>query len=293
MRETLKIYKEYDKQSIRDFLNCGLKRDLHMHTCYSDGAMTPREVIDMRVGKGYEFLAITDHDGMEGSAVGMEYAEELGLAFISGIEFDSEDEVGRDLHMLGYGFDYNNRTLKNELMDIRIKRAQRNDKLMKALNDLGYEITLDDVGAVNEGRYVGKPTFAHILAQKGAAKTPESVFYDIYSDESIKVIKKETLPTKRAIEVIHEAGGVAVMAHPMEQRRSDESFEDFLPRMYRILDRMREYGVDGIECMHPSASFKQIQILLDYANQYDLIITEGSDVHNPLYPRNYSRYHRP
>ena len=289
----MKNYKEYDKESIRAAIECGLKRDLHMHTCYSDGSLTPEEVIDLRVSKGFECLAITDHDGMEASAMGMEYAEKLGISFISGIELDSNDEVGRDLHMLGYGFDYNNPDFRRDLLDIRVKRAQRNDRLMKALNDHGYNITLEDVGAINDGRYVGKPTFAQILVQKGVANTPDQIFKGVFREDDIRAIKKETISSKKAIDIIHEAGGVAILAHPMEQRHMEESFKDFLPRMYKILDKMREYGVDGIECTHPSASHRQKEILMEYADFHGLIISEGSDLHNPLVPRNYARYHRP
>lgn len=289
----MKHYREYDKQSIRAIIESGLKRDLHMHSCYSDGELTPREIIDLRMSEGYELLAITDHDGEEGSKIGADYADRAGVSFISGIEFDSTDSLGKDIHILGYGFDFKNADFRELLFEIRRKRAVRNDRFMKALNDLGYGVTLDDIGSINEGRYVGRPTFAKILQNKGYLDNYHDAFNDIFRHESLRAIQKETLSSRTAIEQIQAAGGVAVMAHPMEQRHIDESFEDFKPRLYEIMDRMRYYGIDGIECRHPSANEEQSELLMEYADMYGLIITEGSDMHSLTGGRDYSRYHRP
>ena len=290
---TLKHYKEYDKESIRRVLESGLKRDLHMHTYFSDGELSPKDLIDMRVKQGYQLLAITDHDGDEGSKEGMKYAEKIGLPFISGIELDSVDELGKDIHILGYGFDYDYYGFIQVLWEIRHERARRNDRLMAALNELGYTIDLDDIGGINEGRYVGKPTFARVLQNKGFVNSYLEAFNTIFKEPGIKEIKKETLTSLTAIVTIQEAGGVAVYAHPMEQRMPGESFEEFRPRLYKLLDTMRGYGIDGIECKHPSADEYQSELLLEYADKYGLIVTEGSDIHSPTQQRDYSRYHMP
>lgn len=289
----MKLYKEYDKESIRAVIESGRKRDLHMHTCFSDGELTPKQLIDLRMSEGFEMLAITDHDTDEGSWIGSAYAEFAEVCYLSGIELDSEDPLGKDIHVLGYGFDYDNQVFASRLLNIRIKRARRNDKMMAALNEMGYEVTLEDIGTVNEGRYVGKPTFATILYNKGYMGNPNEAFGTLFREEKIKSIKKETLATRDAVDLIHAGGGLAVMAHPMEQRKNDESFRDYQPRMYKLLDRMREYGIDGIECYHPSASPEQSRLLAEYADMYGLMITEGSDVHSVVHARDYSRYHRP
>lgn len=264
-----------------------------MHTNYSDGTMSPEKLLKMRMDQGFELLSITDHDGIDGSVVGEAFAEKSGLCYISGIEFDSEDPMGKDLHILGYGYDRTNEVFRRALLDIRLKRARRNDILMKALNERGYAITLDDVGSINKGRYVGKPTFAYILYLNGFTMDPNEAFKTIFKEEDIRRIKKETLNSRDVVDLIHVAGGMAVMAHPMEQRRPDESFEVFKPRMYSILDKMREYGIDGVECFHPSASPEQSELLVEYADSYGLMITEGSDIHSPNHIRDYSRYHKP
>ena len=287
-----KITEEFNKDDMRALIESDLKKDLHMHTRYSDGELTPQELLDMRAAEGYELLAITDHDGMGGSVVGAPYAESLGLQFIYGIEFDSEDELGKDLHILGYGFDPQDEELMDTLIYVLEERRDRNERFRECLNKRGYGIKPEEVWAVNNGRYVGKPTFATVLMQKGIVKDVKEAFDTIFREPDLKAIKKVTLPTQKVVEVIHNAGGLAVMAHPMEQRRRSESFKEFKPRMYRIMDRMIEYGIDGIECFHPSASPEQSELLVAYAKEHGLMITRGSDFHSRE-NRNYDIFHRP
>lgn len=290
---SFKINENFSKDDLRALIESDLKKDLHLHTLYSDGALTPKEVLKMRADEGYELLAITDHDGVEGSVYGEKYAEELGVKYISGIEFDSEDELGKDIHMLGYGFDPDHPAFNLAIGKILKQRNDRNNRFLKALNDKGYDISYDELYAVNEGRFMGKPTFASVLIKKGFVKSHSEAFNTIFRDPEIRSIKKETLHTKEVVDIIHAAGGLAVMAHPMEQRHLDETFEEFKPRMYEILDRMLCYGIDGIECHHPSADPVQQEMLVKFANEHGLMITRGSDFHSHASRRDFSRYHRP
>lgn len=287
-----KISEEFNREDMRALIESDLKKDLHMHTRFSDGELTPKKLIDMRAAEGYELLAITDHDGIGGSVAGAPYAESLGLQFIYGIEFDSVDKLGKDLHILGYGFDPENEVLMDTLIYVLEERRERNDRFRECLNSKGYDVRPEEVWSVNNGRYVGKPTFATVLTQKGYVKDVREAFSTIFQDPDLKAIKKVTMESRDIIEVIHTANGLAVMAHPMEQRRLDESFEEFKPRMYAIMDRMIEYGIDGIECFHPSASPEQSELLVAYAKEHGLMITRGSDFHT-MDPREYDIYHRP
>ena len=295
-RTTLNHYKtaeDFTKDDLRALIESDLKKDIHMHTCFSDGALTPEEVIDMRAAEGYELLAITDHDGIDGSVRGLKHAEELGIKYISGIEFDSEDGLGKDIHMLGYGFDPENETLKDALRGILEERDNRNRKFLEALNRKGYDITWNEIWSINEGRFVGKPTFATVLRNKGYVEGKDQAFNTIFREPDIKCIKKKTLSTKEVVDLIHTAGGLAVLAHPMEQRRMNETFEEFRPRLYWILDRILGYGIDGLECHHPSADSYQQELLVEYAKKHGLMITRGSDFHTLYDKRSFQRYHRP
>ena len=287
-----KISEEFNKDDMRALIESDLKKDLHMHTRFSDGELTPQELIDMRAAEGYELLAITDHDGIGGSVAGAPYAASLGLQFIYGIEFDSEDALGKDLHILGYGVDPHDEEFMDTLIYVTEERRNRNDKCRDCLNKRGYGITPEEIWNVNNGRYVGKPTFATVMVQKGIVKDVKEAFDTVFREPDLKAIKKVTLPTQKVVEVIHKAGGLAVMAHPMEQRRRNESFEEFKPRLYELMDRMREYGIDGLECFHPSASPEQSELFVAYAKEHGLMITRGSDFHSKE-NRNYEIFHRP
>lgn len=274
-------------------LESDVKKDLHLHTYYSDGTLSPQEVIDRWAATDYRLIAITDHDGIEGSAEGIRYARDLDIDFIPGIEFDSADEVGRDMHILGYGFDYDSPELREALDWIILERAARNDRMLEAINGLGYDLSLDDLVRINEGRYIGKPTFARALVEKGYIENAETAFRTIFREPEVRRIRKKTLRSEEVIDIIHAAGGLAVLAHPMEQRHLDETYNQFRERLPIILDRMRSYGVDGIECFHPSADDVQAEVLEKYARKHDLIVTAGSDFHTDLHRRDFSRYHRP
>ena len=287
-----KISAEFNKDDMRALIESDLKKDLHMHTRFSDGEMTPQELIDMRVAEGYELLAITDHDGIGGSVAGAQYAESIGLQFIYGIEFDSEDVLGKDLHILGYGFDPHDEEFMETLIYVTDERRNRNERFRDCLNKRGYGITPEEIWNVNNGRYVGKPTFATVMVQKGIVKDVKEAFDTVFKEEDLKAIKKVTLSTQKVIKVIQNAGGLAVMAHPMEQRRPNESFEEFRPRMYELIDKMVEYGIDGLECFHPSASPEQSELFVAYAKEHGLMITRGSDFHSKE-NRNYDIFHRP
>ena len=226
-------------------------------------------------------------------AQGALVAQELGLPFIYGIEFDSEDAVGDDLHMLGYGFDPENEIFLDVVIEVIADRNKRNRQFMDALNTRGFGITEDDVKKINGGRYVGKPTFAKILIKKGIVSSVNEAFSTIFREPDLKAIKKVTMPSKKAVETIHAGGGLAVMAHPMEQRRRDESFEVFKPRMFHIIETMVSYGIDGLEWYHPSASEMQQELLVQYAKEHGLMITGGSDFHSLESRRDFDVYHRP
>lgn len=272
------------------------KNDLHNHTTFSDGSLEPEELVRRRKEEGFDVISITDHDGIEGSKLCFEQKldEKYGIEIIPGIEFDSINEYGKDMHILGYDMDFDSPVLTEALASVERWRDERNEKLMQAILDDGYHLTWDEVNAINGGRYVGKPTFAKALANSGQIPNVAYAFDVIFKKPEFKKTKKQTLNSDEVIKVIHAAGGKAVMAHPMEQMkpREGEVFETFKPRLIKILDLMIEYGIDGIECCHPSSCEWQSEWLEAYADAHGLEKTMGSDFHSDGDFRDYGIYHR-
>ena len=280
-------------EELAELLQSDVKKDLHLHTYYSDGVLSPEEVTDRWASEGYKLIAVTDHDGIDGSVIALDYAADKDITVVSGIEFDSVDSLGRDLHILGYGFDPECPELTEALDNILLERAARNEAMLAELNKMGYSMTLDDIIEVNEGRFIGKPTFATVMVRKGYLSSNQEAFNTVFREPSMRRIRKKTLSSEEVVDLIHKAGGLAVFAHPMEQRHLDEPYNQFRERLIVILERMREYGIDGIECWHPSADDVQAEALRAYAVRHDLIVTKGSDFHSDYLNRDFSRYHRP
>ncbi|MDD3169633.1 MAG: PHP domain-containing protein, partial [Eubacteriales bacterium] len=178
--------------------------DLHLHTYYSDGTMSPEELVAFAKENGVETIAITDHDGMRGLAEGTEAGERLGVHVIPGIELSTEDDAGIYMHILGYCFDLNNEALNREVELIRRKRAERNEKLLAALHKIGCRISKDDLQLRDGQDYVGKPTFALALMRKGYISSPKEAFKEgrFMRSEVVRSVHREKISAKKAIELI-------------------------------------------------------------------------------------------
>lgn len=280
-------------ENLIDILQANVKKDLHIHSYFSDGELSPEEIVDKWMSDDYKVIAISDHDGIDGSKVALEYAKDKEIVVVPAIEFDSEDMLGTKLHILGYGVDFESDAMKDKLDCINKWREERNSKLLEAIVEHGYKLTEDEIFEVNGGRFVGKPTFAKALINKGHFSSIDEVFNTLIKtlDKENKAQKK-TLQSRDVIDTIHQSNGIAVLAHPIEQKKRGESYQDYLPRLINLLDTFYEYGIDGIECYHPSASDEQSRFLVSYAVNHGLIVTKGSDYHGDSIDRDYSHFHK-
>lgn len=257
------------------------KADYHIHSCYSDGTLTPAELVRKYSKEGYTRIAVTDHDGTDGIKEAMEEGKACGLEVIPGIELSTEHhEI--EVHILGYGFDPDNSALQNTLGELRRSRRQRNEKMRIALRKLGFPLEEEDLRQRPEQRYVGKPNFARALAAKGYIANPKEAFTPGFCLEApeIKVLKKKMVSTEQGITLITQAGGSAVLAHPgkikkIGKRGSREFWECF----ERLLQEWISFGLKGIECYYPEHSEEEVKNFIHLAEKYDLGITRGSDFH--------------
>ena len=257
--------------------------DLHTHTTASDGSLTPTELVERAAKIGLTALAITDHDTVAGLAEGLAAASRLGIALLTGVELTVEDSIGR-FHLLGYGFDHHNPTLENALIERRERRVERNRKIMQKAADLNLPITWDDVLAHvgDGGEVVARPHIAAALIDKGVVGSIQEAFDKYLTSGRPLYAPKDALSPTEAARLLHETGGVAVMAHPVVSRWSDP--QALRERLRPLRD---EAGLDGLEAFYSLNSPEQTDSYLRIAEELGLIVTGGSDFHGapkPLIP---------
>lgn len=265
--------------------------DLHLHTYYSDGTMSPEELVRYAKESGVETIAITDHDGMGGLAEGMEAGKRLGVHVIPGIELSTEDDEGIYMHILGYCFDPDNDALKKEVELIRRKRAERNEKLLAALHEIGCKISREDL-QLREGQdYVGKPTFALALMRKGYVMSAKEAFKEgrFMRSDVVRRVHREKISAERAIGLIREAGGKPVLAHPMKiSHLIKKEGEDFFERLDIQLGKLKLWGLAGMECYYSGHLPEETARLVRLSKKYELTCTAGSDFHGEEFDKSIS-----
>lgn len=258
----------------------GNKVDYHIHTTYSDGASTPTRIIKQAKELQYDEIAITDHDNVKGLAEARIAAEAVEMKIIPGIELATQTEEGIGLHILGYRFDPENERLLQFLEDLLRRRDRRNDLLIAELQDMGYDIGFEDL-TTGKNNFIGKPVIARALVSKGYIKSEKEAYSkEILGSARCRAIKKEKPQAEEAIEVIRSAGGIPVLAHPIQTRGvGTPGSEEFYANMETIIARLKKQGLRGLECFHPDQNEEQSARFVQLAEKYHLHITRGSDFH--------------
>lgn len=261
----------------------------HIHTYYSDGEYSPSYVVSKFAGLGCTELAITDHDGVEGIPEGMMKARELGVILHTGIEFSTRTEDGIGMHILGYDIDIENERLLSRLDDIRSWRMERNERMISELCDMGMPLTLEEL-TVREGQtFLGKPIFARVMVEKGYIEKFDDAFGDrVFGSERLKAIKKKTITPEEAIELILQAGGIPVIAHPglLKKMGGNRDTEEFYTGFEKLVDRLTAHGLKGIECIYDNKKEEKRHTdrekarFSEIAEARGLYITKGTDFHN-------------
>jgi hypothetical protein len=254
------------------------KIDLHTHTYYSDGTLSPTEVVKWGKRMELDQLAITDHDGVDGIREALIAGEALDMVVIPGIEFSAQEVDGVSMHILGYHIDISNKELVERLEDIRERRRQRNEKLFRALSDLGYPLDPEDLVKTGNTDYIGKPDFARALMKKGYIEEFWEAFEEgrFLMSEEIKKIKKHKITAEEAVGLIKGAGGIPVLAHPM---KIEGLRGEYFGALDNLISRLKGYGLKGLECFYPEHGEEDTMKLVSLAEKYKLHITKGSDFH--------------
>lgn len=248
--------------------------DLHLHSTYSDGTMTPAELVQEAVKQKIRAIAVTDHDTCQGTSEALVEGERLGVEVISGIEISAYlDDT--PLHILGYGFDHKDPDLFKRLKNIQRHRDERNKNIATKLYAMGITITDEELLRHSPDGQTGRPHFAALLIEKKIIKTMNEAF-DIYlGKDKLAYAPRKMLMVQEAISMIRNAHGIAVLAHPLSIDRTLELHP-------MVLAQLKEYGLGGVEVFYPTHSKKIRQKLTDISRNLGLLITGGSDFHGAI-----------
>jgi predicted metal-dependent phosphoesterase TrpH len=241
------------------------KTDLHTHTIYSDGYYSPEKLIKKVQSHGIDTISITDHDSTNAMEEAALYADKYGIEIIPGVEI-STDIRDTEVHILGFFIDPKNKELEHYLHFFRDERHKRAIRIVKKLNLLGLNISMEDVLALAKNSAIGRPHIAQALMAKGQVKTFFEAFYKYLGNHAPAYERKVHLSPQSAFKIINDAGGLSFIAHPGK-----------MPEI--LIKELIDAGVDGIEVIHPSHSPEQVKFYRGIVNEYFLLESGGSDFH--------------
>jgi predicted metal-dependent phosphoesterase TrpH len=244
------------------------KVDLHIHTTASDGKFTPEQIVNKSAESGLIYIAICDHDSIEGVAPAQVAAANYsGFTVISGVEINTDIPEG-ELHILGYLMDCNNQELRTNLERLRYSRIDRARKMIQKLHKMGVNIDYERVQEIAGTGSIGRPHIAQAMQEKGYINNFKEAFIKYISRGGPAYVERDKISPVGAIQLILNAGGIPVLAHPL----TSNNYEP-------IIAELKSEGLAGIEVYYNNYSPDQIHELLRIAEKYDLISTGGSDFH--------------
>jgi 3',5'-nucleoside bisphosphate phosphatase len=240
--------------------------DLHMHTKFSDGTFSPEELAARGHEKGLRVLALTDHDTVEGCAPMAIACREKGIEFINASELTCEIE-GNEIHLLGYFLNTQHERLLEKLAEAQKERQNRITEMASALNKLGIPLAAASVFELAGCKAPGRPHVARALVKQGFVKSIDVAFSKYLKKGKAAWVPKKKISACEAIDLVHQADGLAVMAHP-GLNKTDE-----------IIPEMIDAGLDGLECFHSRHSITDIERYEGMTEKFGLLATGGSDCH--------------
>ena len=239
--------------------------DLHTHSTASDGTLPPERVVEAAKRCNLAAIALTDHDSIAGVAAARAAGDRLGIRIVPGCELSAFQD-DHEVHLLALHLT-RIETLERRLAELRTLRYDRAQKIVEKLNALGIAITFEEVLKQANGGAVGRPHVARALIARGAVADFKDAFVRYLGGAGAAFVPKARLSVEDAIEIAHEAGGLAVWAHPAEGGRRER------------LEPLVNAGLDGVEVKHPSHSAEDVKRLQALAEFFGLVVSGGSDWH--------------
>lgn len=244
-----------------------MKADLHVHTIASDGILTPFEIVKWAYKKNIKAIGITDHDTIEGISTAIESAKQYNIIIVPGIEisciFGNEE-----IHILGYFIDYESKEIIEKTKVLRESRLFRGEKIVKKLNALGLKLSIADIHEIAGKGVIGRPHIARAMIKKNYVSSIEEAFEKYIGRSKPAFVERYRLSIEEGVNLIHSAGGAAIIAHPG------------LIENQKAIEEAIRLNIDGIEAIHSKHSIEEVVKYSDIAHKDKLIITGGSDFHD-------------
>ncbi len=250
--------------------------DLHTHSTESDGTLTPQELMQLASDIGLSAIALTDHDTVGGLSKAKPVAESLGIELVPGIEL-STDYNGTEVHMLGFYIDDTNPAFLKKLQEFIDSRNLRNEKMAFLLQKEGFSITLEDLYREYPDSVITRAHFARYLVEHGYVKDRDTVFRKYLGDNCRCYVPREKITPFEAIDLIHLGGGLAFFAHPVLCHMNHD-------RLRFFVRDLKEAGLTGMEAVYSMNSPGDERNMKKLAQEFDLLISGGSDFHGENKP---------
>ena len=250
--------------------------DLHVHSTESDGTLTPEDLVAEAKKVGLAAFALTDHDTCQGVCKAMPLAASAGIELIPGIEL-STDYHGKEVHIVGLYIDMENEQLLKKTAEYRICRSERNALMVEALQKEGLSITMEELVAENPDCVITRANIARFLYEHGQIKSVREAFDRYIGDHCKCYVGRLKVASTDAVRLIKEAGGTAILAHPLLYGLSNTNLQ-------KMIDELKPVGLDGLEAIYSTYTTGEEQQMKRLARENGLLISGGSDFHGSNKP---------
>ena len=256
--------------------------DLHIHTTASDGTFAPQEILSRAQRLKLKAIAITDHDTVAGSKDALRSGIPPALKFLTGVEISATPPPfypgAGSFHLLGYSIHLDDPKLNRTLEKLQQARKNRNPTIINRLNELGISITLDEVRKEAGEGQLGRPHIARLMVKKGEVASIDEAFDWFLGTGKPAYVDKQRVDCFKAIDIILNAGGVPVLAHPGLLNYSKENQFD------ELIGNLKKAGIQGLEVYYSEHTPDQTRLFVELAHRHGLLMTGGSDFHGDIQP---------
>jgi predicted metal-dependent phosphoesterase TrpH len=256
--------------------------DLHIHTTASDGTFTPEQIISHAYQLKLKAIAITDHDTVAGSKEALHRGIPPSLGFVTGVEISSTPPSfypgSGSFHLLGYAICLDDPRLNRTLKQLQQARKNRNPGIISRLNEMGISITLDEVRKEAGKGQLGRPHIAQLLVKKKVVASIDEAFDQFLGTAKPAYVDKQRVECFKAIEIILDAGGIPVLAHPgLLDYKTENQLDE-------LIGKLKQAGIKGVEVYYSGHTPDQTRLYAELAQRHDLLMTGGSDFHGAIQP---------